>query len=114
MLWNDIPQMSQSRIVCRDANLEDELNDATLLTNILKDTLDEGGITSSDHISCNIMFHKIGEVILLYSKNRNIDQDKILALITQYHEDRACILLGQTAVCLMEDYGLIKGGPKIP
>ena len=114
MRWNDIPQISESRKICRSANLEDALNNETLLTSILSDTLEEVGLSSSSNISCDILFHKMGEMVLLYSKNDKIAPKKILALIAQYHEEKACLILGHTAVCLMEDYGLIKGGPKIP
>jgi len=114
MRWNDIPQISESREICRRVNLEDALNHLTLLINIYDDTLQVIGMTSSDRISCDILFRKMGEVVLIYSTNRKIDPNKILSLINQYHEEKACLILGHTAVCLMEDYGLIKGGPKIP
>lgn len=114
MLWNDIPQLSQSRMICRTVNLEDELNHLSLLTSILEDTLQEVGITAPNTISCDMLFDKMGEMVLLYSRNNKIDPNKILALITQHHEEKSRLILGHTAICLMEDYGLIKGGPKIP
>jgi len=114
MLWNDIPQMLRNREVCRDTNLEDELNDLDILEEIYKDALCEIGITSSQPIANDLFIYKLGEVILRYAKNGKINSRKTLALIAHHHERESCFILGCTAICLMEDYGLIKGGPKIP
>ena len=114
MLWKDIPQMSQSRVVCRDMNLENELNKLEMLEEIYSKTLKEIGITSDQSISSDILIDKLGEMILRYAEIGKIDSKKTLALIASHHEREARLILGRTAVCLLEHYGLILGGPKIP
>ena len=114
MLWNDIPQMSRNLAICRNVNLEDELNNLKKLEKIYNDTLREIGITSSQSIANDLFINKLGEMILRYAQNGKIDPNKTLALITSYHESGTCFILGCTAICLMERYGIITGGPKIP
>ena len=114
MLWKDIPLMSQNRVICRDVSLLDELNDPDMLEEIYYKTLREIGITSSQSISNDILLDKLGEMILRYAEGGEIDSRKTLTLITNHSESEARFILGCTAVCLLEHYGVILGGPKIP
>jgi hypothetical protein len=113
MLWNEISIMSNSRSICRDLSLEKQLNKKGLLQRIYLSTLQEMGLTASQTISNQLFFDKLGRVIISFAKGGMINSRKILALIEKHGETEACQFLGRTAVCLMEDWGLIKGGPKI-
>jgi hypothetical protein len=114
MRWNDIPQLSQSRAICKGVNLEDALNNFEMLEKIYNDTCKEIGLNSSQTIANDLFINKLGEVILRYAQNGKIDPNKTLALINSQHGADTHFILGCTAVCLMEKYGIIRGGPKIP
>jgi hypothetical protein len=114
MKWNDYPQISNSRGICRRFNIEEDLNDSGKLEKIYIDTLKEIGITSSQSISNRIFIKVLGEIILRYAQKGEIDLQKISALGGQYNSQDVPIILGSAAVGLMEDWGIIRGGPKIP
>jgi len=113
MLWNELRQLSRSRKICRDLNLESELNDTEMLKNIYLTTVGMIGLTQSQPISCDMFFEKMGEIILELAENGKISSTKTLALVNQYSERETRLILGRTAVCLLERYGFILGGPKI-
>jgi hypothetical protein len=113
MLCNDLRKFKESRRICRSINLEDELNHVKLLRKIYSDTFSLIGITPQP-IAVELMVEKEGEVILRYATEKKIDAQKILALVAHHDKSEACRILGRTATCLMEDYGIFSGGLKIP
>jgi hypothetical protein len=113
MRWNEIPAMSHSRGICRDISLEKQLNKKSLLKEVYQCALDEIGLTSSQAVSNQFFFDKLGHVIISFALEGRIDKQKVMTLIQRSGEADACECLGMTVVCLMEEWGLIKGGPRI-
>jgi len=111
---NDLPEFKESRRICRDINLEDELNDLELLKKIYVDTFGLIGI-SPQPISADLLVEKEGEIILRYAAEEKINAQKVVTLLSKkYERTEMCRILGRTATCLMEEWGLIPSGLKIP
>lgn len=110
---NEIPDFKRSRVLCRGLNLENELNNERLLKGIYFEAFKILGITPQP-ISPEVFVEKSGEVILRYAEQNKVNARKVVALISsQNDKTEACKILGRTATCLMEDYGLLLGGLKI-
>ena len=110
---NDIAEFKDSRRACHDLNLEKELNDPELLKRIHADTFNLIGI-SPQPLNADLLVEKEGVVILQYASEKIIDARKIVTLLSQ-HSSKAevCKILGRTAICLMEQWGLLQGGIKV-
>ena len=108
---NTISQFVDSRRVCRDISLENELNDKKLLEKLYYATYKLLCI-SPQPIAPEVFAEKCGEVVLQYAKDGKIDARKIVALMATPHQDKlqACRILGYTAICLMQEYGILGGG----
>lgn len=112
--WNDIPRIICSRSICREMNIEHELNNVELLKKLFLDIEKESGISPPQTISVDLISYKGGIVIHTYAERGDIDSTKVLSLIKQNGLEKTYEILGYTAISLMEDYGIIRGGPKAP
>jgi len=113
MRWDELERMQKSREICRERNLEKALNNPDLLQEVFDNILCEIGINKGQTVSSDVFEFKGGEVILQYAEIGKIDRRKVLKLIADKGEAAKQILM-DTAICLMEKYGIIKGGPKLP
>jgi hypothetical protein len=114
MRCNDIERFQRNRGISKQINLEKALNNLDLLEDIYKDILHEIGIQDGQHISSDVFEYKGGQVLLQYSEKGKLDRQKVLSLITRFGPEQAKQILIDTTVCLMEDWGIIKGGIKLP
>ena len=114
MQWKDYPKVSKSLEICKGLNLLNELNKLKMLEGIYNNALKELGIDSSQRISNIYFVRALGETVLRFAQAGEIDSKKTIALIRQYHEQETIEILGYVAVCLMEEYGVEIGGPKMP
>lgn len=110
---NDVPEFKDSRRVCRELNLENELNKPELLKRIYLDAYNLMGL-SPQPLAPDLLAEKQGEVILRYASECSIDSNKVVTLLSRSQsKHEACRILGRTAVCLMEDWEILQGGIKI-
>lgn len=111
--WEDFPQFSEAREICRQVNLEKILSDDQLLQQVFDDTIHEIGLPTPKSVSNETFIHAQERVILRYAGNGRIDSRKAVLLINKYGQETACRMMAYTCICFMERYGIV-GGPKIP
>jgi hypothetical protein len=117
MHYNDVSQFRECRELCRRLNLESAMNNEDLLQEILQETLHEIGLKETQSIASDVFIVKQGEVIMHFAESGKLKTNalrKITQLLRERGNDETKRILGNTATCLMEDYGIVLGGFKMP
>ena len=112
--YNDLPQIRESHDTCQGLNIKADLNNPDILEKLYSDILNQSGIGPSQTVSIPLFSYKGGIIIRQYASGGILNSSKVLTLISQVGEMKATEMLGLAAISLMEQWGILEGGPKCP